>query len=75
MALGNKKRLANTLNTMGMAYREDGDYPKAIAYQKQSLALKQTLKDTKGMAASYNGVITSYSIHYTKLYDTLVAMR
>ncbi len=56
MALGNKKRLANTLNTMGMAYREDGDYPKAIAYQKQSLALKQTLKDTKGMAASYNGL-------------------
>jgi two-component system, NarL family, sensor kinase len=55
-ALGLQKNLSKVLNNIGIIYRTQKKYDRAEAIYKESLAIKESLKDTLGIAASYQNL-------------------
>ncbi|MCC6410043.1 MAG: tetratricopeptide repeat protein [Saprospiraceae bacterium] len=51
-----QKNLSKVLNNIGIIYRTQGKTERAEAIYKESLGIKEALKDTLGMAASYQNL-------------------
>jgi len=51
-----QKNLSKVLNNIGLVYRQQGKRDRAEAIYKESLAIKRELRDTLGMAASYQNL-------------------
>ena len=65
-AIGDRKFVADYyLDDMGFAALKFSDYPKAKVLKIDSSEAEKL----EGVWKIYTAVITSYSIHYTKLYD------
>ena len=52
---------AKACNTLGVAWYIKSDYPKAIEWHQQSLAFMKEMRETGGMATSYNNLGNIYS--------------
>ena len=51
-----RRRIANSLASLGTNYNELGKYPEAINFHLQSLKIKQDLKDLKGVGIAYGNI-------------------
>jgi class 3 adenylate cyclase len=51
-----KKYMASALTTKGLCYFYKGDYLKAINQHQESLKIKQSINDIKGMAGSFSNL-------------------
>ncbi len=56
-----KKYMASALTTKGLCYFYKGDYLKAIDLHHESLKIKQSINDYKGMAGSYSNLAMIYA--------------
>jgi len=56
------------LNTLGVAYMNKGNYPKAMEYFLKVLRIREELGDKKGIGSSYNNLGNVYRLqsNYTK---------
>ncbi|SKB96815.1 Tetratricopeptide repeat-containing protein [Soonwooa buanensis] len=52
---------SHLLNNLGIAHIELGDFPLAIYYLEQSLQIRKSLNDQRGIAQSYNNLGEAYS--------------
>lgn len=57
---GNKADLGNVLNTIGVIYKNWGDYEKAIDYYQQNLTIQESLGDTMAMGYAYANIGNVY---------------
>ena len=48
--------MANALNNIGITYHKHRDYPRALEYYQQSLALREQLSDKRGTALTLNNI-------------------
>lgn len=55
------KHLAKSYNLLGILYYKKGNYNKALAFQKKSLALNQTANYLKGIALNHTNLGNIYS--------------
>ena len=55
-----KKSLGISYNNIGIIYKNQGNYEKALEYYSKSLAIKEELSDKKGMAVSCNNIGNIY---------------
>ncbi len=55
-----KKGEANAYNNMGVVYKNQGDYPKALEAHLKALHLREKIGDTDGIAASYSNLANVY---------------
>ena len=62
-ATGNKKWMADALNTQGNSFHMHGNYDKALEYYEISLKIYEEIGDKKGMAKSYNNMGNIYKVH------------
>ncbi|MDG2228385.1 MAG: tetratricopeptide repeat protein [Flavobacteriales bacterium] len=53
---GQKKYIANALNTQGVSFAIKGDYKEAIEYYKKSLKINEGIRDKSGVAGSLNNL-------------------
>jgi tetratricopeptide (TPR) repeat protein len=62
---------ANTLGNLGNAYRNLGDYPRAIAYHEQDLAIRQAIGDWTGKGNALGNLGNAYngSCNYPRAID------
>jgi CHAT domain-containing protein len=65
--IGDKRSMAEMLNTVGAMHRMLADYPRAIEAVQRSLAISQEIGDQAGIARSFLGlgVLTSASGRFT----------
>jgi CHAT domain-containing protein/uncharacterized protein HemY len=56
----NKKLQGQVLASLGIAYRELGDYGKAIVYQQKALVIKRELQDVLGEGVILRGIGLAY---------------
>ncbi|MEZ4687766.1 MAG: tetratricopeptide repeat protein [Bacteroidia bacterium] len=56
-----KKGIAAILNNIGLIYNDQGNYPRALEYYQNSLAIKEELGDQKGIAG---GLVNIGIIYY-----------
>lgn len=56
-----KKNLGKSYNYLGIIYKYQGDYDKALEFYFKSLKIKEETGDKNGMAASYNNIGTMYT--------------
>lgn len=56
----NSPQLPNILNTLGMLYKEIGEYQSAINYLDSALIINLNKNDKKRMAANYQNLATTY---------------
>ena len=61
-ATGNKKWMANALNTQGATFYIHGNYAQALKYYEISLKIVEEIGDKKGMAKSYNNMGIIYKV-------------
>ena len=63
-----KKWVAKALNIIGIAFKNKGNYPKALEYQLKSLKLNEEIGDKKNMSACCNsiGIIYFNQANYPK---------
>jgi non-specific serine/threonine protein kinase len=54
--LGDKGRIAQSLDLLGFVASNQGDYARAVALHEESLALDRELGDKSGIASSLNGL-------------------
>jgi len=54
------KQISNSYSNIGGIFDETGKYDSALQYQLKSLAIKQQLHDTAGIATSYNNLGNVY---------------
>jgi PAS domain S-box-containing protein len=52
---------ANAINNIGYAYKQKGNYSKAIEWYNKSLKLKELIDDKKGIATSLNNIALVYN--------------
>lgn len=57
---GNKADLGVVLNTMGVIYKNWGDYEKAISHYQQNLTLQESIGDTIQMGMAYANIGNIY---------------
>ncbi len=57
---GLKKQMAAALNTQGVSFMIQGNYPKAIRYYTQSLTISKEIGNKKGIATSLNNIGNIY---------------
>ena len=55
-----KNAKSTALNVIGIIYKSQGDYPKAIEYQNSSLKIKEEIGDKKGIGISLNNLANIY---------------
>ena len=55
-----QKKHGKALNRLGIAYRSQGDYTKAIDFHQQSLEIRRQIGDRKGIATSLSGLGNAY---------------
>ncbi|WP_088243909.1 tetratricopeptide repeat protein [Calothrix rhizosoleniae] len=58
--IGNRLGVANSLNNLGLAYRNLGDYKKAIDYHQQSLKIDKEIGNRLGVANSLGNLGNTY---------------
>ena len=58
--IGNRFGVAASLGNLGIAYRNLGDYKKAIDYHLQSLAIEKEIGNRRGVAASLGSLGIAY---------------
>ncbi len=58
---GNKSYIAKSLNNIGILYRSKKDYPNAINYYRQSLAIKEELHDEQGILNTLINISSAYN--------------
>ncbi len=61
IALAIKNNLGKSYNYLGIIYKYQGDYDKALEFYFKSLKIKEETSDKNGMAASYNNIGTIYT--------------
>jgi pentatricopeptide repeat protein len=68
---GQKKYMANALNTQGISSAIQGDYAIAMDYYTQSLKIHEELGNKKGIAKSLNSIGINYKLqgNYAKAID------
>jgi serine phosphatase RsbU (regulator of sigma subunit) len=49
---GNKRKIANMLNNVGLVYKMDHKYEKAVEYLQKALEMRREVKDKKGIAGA-----------------------
>ena len=61
-----KKYQSKAFNIMGVAFRNKGDYPKAIEYYLKAIKLREEIGDKNGVGMSYTniGVVYHYQANY-----------
>ena len=57
---GNKKEEADTYNTLGIIFSEEGQYALALEFHLKALAIRREIQDQQGLAYSYNNLGNSY---------------
>jgi tetratricopeptide (TPR) repeat protein len=60
--VGDQKGLAASYNNLGIAYRNQGAFDKALEYYIQSLKIYEKLDNKEGIATTKNNISTIYSI-------------
>ena len=68
------KRVADVYHNIGAVYYDQGNFEKALDNYYASLRQSEKIKDSSRIFKTLGNiggvyVITSYSIHYTKLYE------
>ncbi len=58
--LPNKADIAETLNTLCIAYRIKGDYTQALEYGLESLSLRESIKNENDVASALNNLAAIY---------------
>jgi tetratricopeptide (TPR) repeat protein len=69
-----KKWVAKAFNTIGIAFNNKGNYPKAIEYYLKTLKLKEEIGDKRGIGACYGniGIVYKNQSNYPKALEYLL---
>jgi tetratricopeptide (TPR) repeat protein len=79
LQIGNKKQMANALNTQGVSYSMRGQYSKSLDFHARSLEIRLEIGDLYGIAKSYMNMGPVYSnqgdyIHAIDVYQKSLAI-